>query len=132
MLFELQTFGNCNCFEGTASSGYCKKNSENCPNLYKYLLTILVGGIVSSTARTANSLISFRSVDPMDKGFTMGAASSMLAIFGTGYNFYKLKFNSNCSYCSIHSISIDIRLHRGPGLSRLGKEMWQNGQLLGV
>ncbi|KAJ6218400.1 hypothetical protein RDWZM_009557 [Blomia tropicalis] len=75
------TFENCSCFDGAGSKGFCKQDIDSCQNLFKYLIIVLCGAIVSSTARTANSLISFRTVEPIDKGFTMGIGSSLMAIF---------------------------------------------------
>ena len=81
--FPLQTFESCSCFSsgGTASKGYCPADIAGCNNLFNYLLIVLAGAIVSSTSRTANSLISFRSVDKADKGITIGIASAAMAIF---------------------------------------------------
>nr|XP_046917445.1 solute carrier organic anion transporter family member 74D-like [Dermatophagoides farinae] len=78
-----QTLTDCSCVNDVnsqATIGYCQSDVDNCTNLFTYLIVVLCGAIVSSTARTANALISFRSVEPMDKGFTMGAASSFMAI----------------------------------------------------
>lgn len=96
-----QTFENCSCFNGGfASKGYCSKDKKDCANLYPYLGIVLLGAFVSSTSRTANSLVSFRTVDPADKGVVMGIASSAMAIFGLfklnsspdTYHYYFLAF----------------------------------------
>lgn len=84
-----QTLTDCSCVNDVnsqATIGYCQSDVDNCTNLFTYLIVVLCGAIVSSTARTANALISFRSVEPMDKGFTMGAASSFMAILGLSEN----------------------------------------------
>ena len=82
-----QTLTDCSCIkdvnnDNPAHIGYCQRDIDKCTNLVPYLMVVLGGSIVSATARTANALISFRSVDPMDKGFTIGAASAFMAIFG--------------------------------------------------
>lgn len=53
-----------------------------CTGLGPYMTTIIIGGVIASVARTPNALIALRSVDPMDKAFSLGVASTMLDIFG--------------------------------------------------
>lgn len=78
----LQIFDNCACFDGPATKGYCESDVTGCSTLYKYITVITLGSIVSSFARTPNSLIALRAVDPMDKGFAIGIASTFMDIFG--------------------------------------------------
>jgi len=61
------------------SKGYCAVDA--CDKLIPYLLNLLLGGIVTATAITANSLVSFRTVEPMDKGFTVGCMATLMSIF---------------------------------------------------
>ncbi|CAG2173397.1 unnamed protein product [Oppiella nova] len=46
-----------------------------------YLIMMTVAGIVSSTARTGNSLLTLRALDPKDKSFAMGVMGTFMAIF---------------------------------------------------
>ena len=79
--FFAQTFGECSCFEGIASKGYCPTDTT-CQHLPKYLIMVIIGTLISSTSKTGNSLITFRTVDPMDKGFTNGVIGTLLSVFG--------------------------------------------------
>ncbi|CAG2119158.1 unnamed protein product, partial [Medioppia subpectinata] len=79
------TLSGCSCIgpdtAGTATTGYCQSDSDNCDKLYTYLLVITLGSLISSTARTGNYLLTLRSVDPKDKSFAMGMMSTFMAIF---------------------------------------------------
>lgn len=79
---DVDTFADCSCLVksgGSATAGYCP---TDCNMLPYYLIVLSVGGLISSTARTGNSLIVLRAVEPRDKAFAMGVMSSFLAIFG--------------------------------------------------
>ena len=54
----------------------------DCGNMQKYLIMIIIGTLISASAKTGNQLITFRAVDPMDKGFTNGVIGTLLSIFG--------------------------------------------------
>lgn len=77
----VQTFGSCSCFEGVATKGYCP-GDVSCNSLPKYLGMIVLGAVISSSAKTGNQLTTFRAVEPMDKSFTNGLNGAMLSIFG--------------------------------------------------
>ena len=51
----VQTFGECSCFEGIATKGYCPKDTE-CSNLNWFLALMMLGTLVSSTAKTGTEL----------------------------------------------------------------------------
>lgn len=47
-----------------------------------YVLLLAVGGVIASTARTPNALISLRNVEPHDKAFAIGFAAAAIDLFG--------------------------------------------------
>lgn len=76
------TFSSCSCLANStiATNGYCV-GDQTCPNLKPYIILMMIGAFVSATAKTGNSLITLRTVEPMDKSFTNGVLSSFLSIF---------------------------------------------------
>ena len=52
----------CSCLDtgGVATTGYCQSDTDNCDKLLPYLLAIGIASIISSTARTGNSLLTLR------------------------------------------------------------------------
>lgn len=76
------SFEGCSCSPGSvATKGYCESDVTGCNNLVKYISVVTFGNFISSIARTPNSLIYLRTVDPIDKGFAIGLASSLMDIF---------------------------------------------------
>ena len=53
------------------------------------MASITLGGVISSVSRTPNALIALRSVDPMDKSFSLGLASTMLDLLGSYWHNYR-------------------------------------------
>lgn len=58
-------------------SGYCESDCNKFPY---FIILLAMSGIVSSTARTGNSLITMRCVDQKDKSFAMGVLGSVMAV----------------------------------------------------
>ncbi|CAG2176120.1 unnamed protein product, partial [Oppiella nova] len=76
------TVSGCSCIHGgQAKTGYCQSDIDNCNKLTQYLLVMTMAGIISSTARTGNTLITLRAIDPKDKSFAMGVIGTFLALF---------------------------------------------------
>ncbi|XP_054158014.1 solute carrier organic anion transporter family member 74D-like [Oppia nitens] len=76
------TFGDCNCVQNsltnTATTGYCPRDCNLFP---VFIILLSLGSLISSTARTGNTLITLRCVDPQDKSFAMGIIGSFFAVF---------------------------------------------------
>ncbi|KAH9403607.1 hypothetical protein TYRP_014791 [Tyrophagus putrescentiae] len=72
------TFEGCSCFSGPATKGFCQSDVNTCPGLTPYMASITLGSVIASVSSTPNALIALRSVDPMDKSFSLGLASTIL------------------------------------------------------
>lgn len=79
-------------------------------------------------------LIALRSVDPVDKSFTMGTSSSLISIFGkhtilcTNFDLKNHFFFTKSS----NSLSDHLRNASGSHLSHLGQPMWKDWKLLAL
>ncbi|KAJ6218550.1 hypothetical protein RDWZM_009707 [Blomia tropicalis] len=77
------TFSNCSCVvNNMTTKGYCPDDVSRCKtNLYTYLIIMTIGTVISSSSKTGNFLINYRSVEPMDKSFTSGLVSTLVSLF---------------------------------------------------
>ena len=79
---ENKTYLDCACTGESVTAGFCPEKNDRCANnMMIYLTILLVGHVISRLGSTANSLVSFRSVEPMDKTFMMGASNALMSIF---------------------------------------------------
>lgn len=77
---ETATFSECSCAEGqhVVSSGLCPTDCNRFP---LYVSLVALSNTIASTARTGDTLLTLRSVDPQDKSFAMGIMGTIFAIF---------------------------------------------------
>lgn len=78
---NLTTFGGCSCdaFGTQVTQGYCP---VECNTFTPYLTFLTVAKFISSTSRTGNYLVRFRSVEERDKSFAMGIGMTIFGLFG--------------------------------------------------
>ncbi|XP_075680829.1 solute carrier organic anion transporter family member 74D-like [Dermatophagoides pteronyssinus] len=77
---EVVTFHNCSCVPQpqVTTSGLCQTDCNRFP---MYITLIALSNTIASTARTGDTLITLRSVDPQDKSFAMGIMGTIFAVF---------------------------------------------------
>ncbi|XP_046913941.2 solute carrier organic anion transporter family member 74D [Dermatophagoides farinae] len=77
---EVVTFHNCSCVPSpqVTTSGLCQTDCNRFP---MYITLIALSNTIASTARTGDTLITLRSVDPQDKSFAMGIMGTVFAVF---------------------------------------------------
>ncbi|XP_054166759.1 solute carrier organic anion transporter family member 74D-like [Oppia nitens] len=76
-----KTFANCKCDQfgyGQVSDGYCP---TDCNQFTSYVTVFAIVGIIASTAKTSDTLLALRCVDPEDKNFAIGLSGAFVAIF---------------------------------------------------
>jgi hypothetical protein len=53
----------------------------DCNHFPAYVIILGIGNVIASTARTGNTLITLRCVEPKDKSFALGVIGSLMAVF---------------------------------------------------
>ncbi|CAG2174982.1 unnamed protein product, partial [Oppiella nova] len=76
-------YSDCDCFEGSATDGYCDTDCGN--NFHIYITLLGISGIIGCLAKTGNNIISFRIVRKEDKSFSIGLMTVFWSIFAFIY-----------------------------------------------
>lgn len=53
----------------------------DCNNFWPYIIVLSMGSLIASMARTGNTLLTFRCVEPRDKSFAMGMVGTVFGLF---------------------------------------------------
>ncbi|CAG2107391.1 unnamed protein product, partial [Medioppia subpectinata] len=78
---QKSTFGECLCVGGNSpivTTGYC---DNNCNKFPIYIALLGIAGVIQSTSKIGDTLITLRCVETRDKNFAMGIIGSFLAVF---------------------------------------------------